>query len=855
MVIPWTGLPERETERVMLKRRPEYFAVFALSAIAAIVVAILTAISLDTGTPSLSGKREQDAAQIVLRASDLIGLGNEDKLAAVMQVSYGSYSAGDFVLSVMTSPEYLIKSPDDKQFAKDLCNVIYGTVDDGVVAGITQALGSYNRMMVIDDVISQNDRKFAVTGRTGNGPGSVITGINIDQGLAADDEYTVGIKEISGSFSATGDEIRTDLFVDGALYRGYLKYDKGSSGTKGFVLAWDTAGFDPGDHEVSILLRSSDGRGVTVAGGKVRIPKKERVENFSVEDGVIEKGQQTAWFILDSEDSDCYVNFAGISEKISVSLYDLSGKLIGTNASTSAGYAALRAKKQDTDKAVKETGIPGVSNCFYICARRIEGDNETGSGEVSFKMVQSRDVAYHEGKYVSVAPGKTEDRYTLTDELGNEYQADKDKVKILPFNASLSHLDIKSSNAGDKGVYPSFDVSEDKYGYYSAVVKEITIECESVEGYAAKYKITAENNGSKTEIQPGKPFTLSEGETVIKAEVISFDGQTGSCDLYVLTGKDSGNFFEETLSQFPESYYSGLWLMHCKHPSYRFRAYNTNVSFAEALKAETTGNRSLVSNGHYPQYVKEGSPVYDKPDWKAAKTEVVSYYLDPRNFFTDKRIFMFELLGFDESVHTKDGLKRIISGSFMDTDDFDYVTTIYNAGRQAGVSPYCLAGRIIQEMGFSGRSALCKGTVTGYEGYYNFYNIGSVSTTKEGGATVLGAKYAKWGREPEKEEISEAEAKLLLPWNTKEKAITGGALWIASGYIDKGQNTLYFQKFDVLDDGTVRYNHQYAQNIMMAYTEALRYYNSYDSINKTDSAFVFVIPVYSDMPAEYGYLP
>ena len=148
---------------------------------------------------------------------------------------------------------------------------------------------------------------------------------------------------------------------------------------------------------------------------------------------------------------------------------------------------------------------------------------------------------------------------------------------------------------------------------------------------------------------------------------------------------------EETLSQFPVSYYSGLWLMHCKHPSYRFRAYDTKVTFAEVLKAETVGNKSLVQDRAYPEYVKGGSPVYDKPDWKAAKTEVVSYYLDPRNFLNDKRIFMFELLGFDDSIHTKEGVKQIITGSFMDTDDFDYVTAIYDAGRQAGVSPYFLS--------------------------------------------------------------------------------------------------------------------------------------------------------------------
>lgn len=839
----------------MLRRRPEYFVVFALSAIAAIGTACLTSIALDTGTPALTGSRRQEASQIVYRASDLAGVKSEDKVTAEKRVRYGSYSAGDYVLSALTSPDYLIKSPDDEQFAKDLCSVVYGNVSDSVVTRIRQELSANNRMAVINSVLSKADRKYAVSGNTDRGPGSVITGINLEQGLSGDDEFTVGIKEISGNFSATGDEIRTDLFVDGALHRGYLKYDKTASGARSFVLAWDTAGFDPGDHDVSILLRSSDGRGISVAGGKIRIPERTRIETLSVTDGLIKKGKDTAWFLFDSGNSDCFVNFAGLNGKVSVSLFDLSGKLIGTNPSTAAGYAALRGKKQDTGKVAEQTGIPGVSNCFYICVRRAGSDTDSEPEDISFKLVQSRDVAYFDGKYVSVAPGKSNDQYKLTDSSGNEYQVAKEESKILPFNATISDMSIKGADEADGGLYPTFDIKEDKYGYYVPGPQSVTFGCESVEGYAAGIKITAENGGTKTEIKPGTPFNLQNGETVITAEVTSFDGETNKSQVYVLAGDDSGSFVEDTLSQFPVSYYSGLWLMHCKHPSYRFRAYDTKVTFAEVLKAETVGNKSLVQDRAYPEYVKGGSPVYDKPDWKAAKTEVVSYYLDPRNFLNDKRIFMFELLGFDDSIHTKEGVKQIITGSFMDTDDFDYVTAIYDAGRQAGVSPYFLASRIIQEMGFSGRSALCKGTVTGFEGYYNFYNIGSTSSTKEGGATVGGAKYAKWGREPEKEEITEAEAKLLLPWDTKEKAITGGALWIASGYIDKGQNTLYFQKFDVLDDGTVRYNHQYAQNIMMAYSEALRYYNSYDSIKKTDSAFVFVIPVYGNMPAEYGYLP
>ena len=126
----------------MLKRRPEYFVVFTLSAIAAVGSVCLMAAGLGSGTPSLSGSKRQDASNIVYRASDLINVSSEDKVAAEMRVRYGSYSAGDYVLSVMTSPDYLVKSPDDEQFAKDLSNVVYGNEVDSVIEGIRNDLGT-----------------------------------------------------------------------------------------------------------------------------------------------------------------------------------------------------------------------------------------------------------------------------------------------------------------------------------------------------------------------------------------------------------------------------------------------------------------------------------------------------------------------------------------------------------------------------------------------------------------------------------------------------------------------------------------------------------------------------------------
>ena len=159
-------------------------------------------------------------------------------------------------------------------------------------------------------------------------------------------------------------------------------------------------------------------------------------------------------------------------------------------------------------------------------------------------------------------------------------------------------------------------------------------------------------------------------------------------------------------------------------------------------------------------------------------------------------------------------------------------------------------------MGRNGESKLAHGTLDGYEGYFNFYNIGSTpNPSVQNGAQINGAKYAKYGSKPDEKQITPDEEALLLPWTTPEKAICGGALWIARSYIEIGQNTLYFQKFDILDNDDGMYKHQYAQNIAMAANESVRYYTAYASQDMLDSSFVFIIPVYEQMPAEYGKSP
>ncbi len=843
----------------MFVRRAEYFAVAALFVVLAVFSAVITVLSLDTGITDPDKKTLKTADDIVVRAGALTSVSDDEVKIAKARVEDGLISCGDYVIAVMTSPEYLLTGVTDERFAEDLCNVIYGEPKQTEIGYILNDLKQYSRVVAIDRALASESRKLRASGIP-SGKGSVISEVSLEKTGVSSEQYTVGIRESRGSYKATGDEVRTDFFVDGSLFYGYLKYSDDKSGnnsnSREFVLSWDTADCAPGKHEVYALLRSSDGRGTVISGGEILIPEKTIIEPGSVEETQLPAGKDSSWYMIDCKDENCYINFCGLSDDIRVSLYDLKGELLGTNENPGIPYAMLRGKKQDADAVAEETGILGVSNCFYVCVSRA-GTTTDMDKNVNYTMVQSRDCAYFDGAYMAVVSDDGNGNVKLRDIDQNNYEVEKTKAGILPINGTLSALivaDSVSANAVD--LYPKFEFLTREYGYYAGSNKGLAIRCASLEGFSSEITITADSIGVERTLTQGEIFEVPQGETLITITITSFDGFSDSYSIYLLNGNDSGNFYQNTLSRFPTSYYSGLWLLHNLRPEYIFTPYYTNISFNTALEAESSYGRSLIEKSQYPSYVKPNSKVYDKPDWMAAKSEVVSYFMDPRNFFTPEKIFMFELLGFDPKVHTVEGVRTIIKGSFMDkAADYDYAQIIYEAGKEAGVSPYFLASRIIQEMGYSGESALSRGEVDGFEGFYNFYNIGAYATTEPGGAVINGAKYAQWGKDWDGKEITDQEAAYLLPWTSVEKAVKGGAKWIASGYIDRGQNTLYFQKFDVLDDGTERYNHQYAQNIMMAYSEGLRYYRSYNSIGMANAGFEFVIPVYNFMPDKYGSLP
>ncbi|MBR2295134.1 MAG: hypothetical protein IJ869_05175 [Clostridiales bacterium] len=856
----------------MKKRKTmEYLILAAVFFIVGIVSVILLGGSL-SGMSLSSGKSDAEEEGIISRAAAVTG-GEAATELVTERVSSDMYSLGDYVIRGLTSADYLSLNKDDEQFADDLSVILYNDVDPVAVSKIMTSLEDHSRMYVINEQITSLKRSYASTSVISDDPGDSFENCVVTKALEGTDGFTVGIRRVEGTFETTGDEVRTDFFVDGVLYSGNMNIEDSGEDGSSFVMAWDTSVVEAGEHDVLILLRSSDGRGKIIAGGQILVPRCMTIVNDNVQQGSIDQGTDMSWYRFDAQEKDAYVNFVGLSDDIKVTLYDAYGEYIGSNDLSGKGYEVLRGRAQDVEAIKSETGIPDASNSFFVRVER-GADCTVQEDAVTYTMVQSRYVARYDGAFMAVLEDPdmvvptplpmtgsediSEKTVRLADLNNNVLEIPMDNVSFLPINGMLTEFGLLSLTDGnDVGIFPGFLKTTQNYGLSTGGNSvSFTVDAVSQEGYAADLTIEMENGGNVTALNPGDRVDLPAGQTTITATVDSFDGTVSEYKVYILNGDDDGTFSEDTLSQFPASYASGLWLLHNLHPAYQFRAYETGLDFATVLDNEDNADRSLANVNSHPGWVQSSSPVYDGGGWMSATNDVVRYFLDPRNCLDPQHIFQFEMLSFDSSAQTVEGVRNIIAGSFMDTDEYDYAQIIYDAGQTANVSPYFLASRILQEMGYQGQSALCHGTLEGYEGYYNFYNIGSTPDPDiENGALINGARYAMWGRDPDAQEITEEEAALMLPWNSVERAITGGALWISSSYTAVGQDTLYFQKFDVIDNEDGLYLHQYAQNISMAYTEGARYFAGYASINMLDQPFTFVIPVYTGLPEEFGVMP
>lgn len=297
--------------------------------------------------------------------------------------------------------------------------------------------------------------------------------------------------------------------------------------------------------------------------------------------------------------------------------------------------------------------------------------------------------------------------------------------------------------------------------------------------------------------------------------------------------------FENSINGFPNTYKPYLRKLHAEYNNWVFTPDYNNLTWSDVVSSESQKGVSAVSNLYPSLYFKDSlNPngiVIDGNSWYAACSDAVGYFLDPRNFLSSKYVFMFEKLSYDESQNA--AVDGIFSGTFMSgTFTENGVTKSYKeafieAAKASNISVTHLASRAVQEVGAKEPTSAVSGKVSGYEGFYNFFNIGATSGSDN---YIKGLNHAK-----------------NSGWNSISKAIKGGAEFLASKYINKGQNTIYFQKFNTSSYSSYNtYTHQYMTNIMAPRSEASNIYNSYKNLNRLNSKYTFVIPVYNSMPGD-----
>ena len=298
------------------------------------------------------------------------------------------------------------------------------------------------------------------------------------------------------------------------------------------------------------------------------------------------------------------------------------------------------------------------------------------------------------------------------------------------------------------------------------------------------------------------------------------------------------------INNFPESYKKLLQKLVNKtgHTNWKFVALYTDIDWNEIVSKESQDlKNTIIKNeaNNYPEswYCscgKEGDAGY-----YCTSKDIISYYLDPRNFLTEITIFQFLDLSNNINVSVSD-IEKLVDGTFLDgeANGIRYAQMIYDASKESGESAYSLVIKIFQELGKNSQGNMpyvVSGLDEKYPNVYNFFNYGA----KDGDNNIeLALEYA-----------------YNAGWTTPYKAIVEGAKLLSNNYLNQGQNTKYTYKFDIIGNTLDElYEHQYMTNVQDPNNQANMLYEAYYNNGFLNRDLTFIIPVYKNMPT-YVKLP
>ena len=287
-----------------------------------------------------------------------------------------------------------------------------------------------------------------------------------------------------------------------------------------------------------------------------------------------------------------------------------------------------------------------------------------------------------------------------------------------------------------------------------------------------------------------------------------------------------------------------LQTLKSQHPNWNFKILYTDIEWSDAIANEYVGHGSSPRNlvpannsnydGEWICKVCGANKTYDSGNWHCASEAAIAYMIDPRNSTNYSDIFQFMQLSYSDcNVQT---IRTMVAGTFLNNES--YINAIVEAAKKYNVNAYYIVARILQEQGKSGSTLSSGNGYKGqYVGYYNVFNIGASGSGQEN-VILNGLKKAQ-----------------SYGWTSMEKSIMGGTEIIAQRYISRGQDTLYFQKFDVENSDGNLYWHQYMQNILAAQKEGQTLRKTFESVGSTEAAYTFIIPLYKNMPSSASSRP
>ena len=272
------------------------------------------------------------------------------------------------------------------------------------------------------------------------------------------------------------------------------------------------------------------------------------------------------------------------------------------------------------------------------------------------------------------------------------------------------------------------------------------------------------------------------------------------------------------------------------NPNWTFKLYETGLDWETVINSEYQGHgsspKNLVPSSYSSAWICSicGTRGYDTSGrWYCASRKAIEHTMDPRNTLNETSIFQYLQLSNDKNITKAQVATMASTISYLNNQKL--IDAIYEVANDPNynINPFYIIGKILQEQG-SGASALCSGQ--GYNGQYvGYYNLFNVGASGNGTAQVIlnGLAYAK-----------------NKGWDTPQKSIMGGLNLIKS-YIARGQDTLYYQKFNVV--ATPYYSNQYAQNILDSQSIGTILKGYYKDASLLDSKFTFIVPLFKNMPA------